>query len=78
MSKDVLQFMLRSWCPNCDYASLNIQSMQEHLGQCTNNETFEKPNIKVEPVEDEEFVETIEVNYVRNYVRTVGLITTEG
>ena len=57
VSKDVLQFMLRSWCPNCDYASLNIQSMQDHLGQCTNNETYEKPNIKVEPIEDEEFVD---------------------
>ena len=29
-------------------------------------------------LEDEEFVKTIEVNYVRNYVRSVGLITTEG
>jgi len=29
-------------------------------------------------LEDEEFVKTIEVNYVRNYVRSVGMITTEG
>ena len=28
--------------------------------------------------EDEEFVKTIEVSYVRNYVRSVGMITTEG
>ena len=29
-------------------------------------------------LEDEEFVETIEINYVTNYVRTVGMMTTEG
>ena len=29
-------------------------------------------------LEDEEFVETIEINYVTNYVRSVGMMTTEG
>ena len=29
-------------------------------------------------LEDEEFVKTIEVNYVRNYIRSVGMMTTEG
>ena len=29
-------------------------------------------------LEDEEFVKTIEIYYVTNYVRTVGMMTTEG
>ena len=45
----------------------------DHIGRNSGIDKCTKINL-----EDEEFVKTIEVNYVRNYVRSVGVKTTEG
>ena len=65
VSKKVLQFMLRSWCPVCNFTNLNVYAMQQHLVLCNakNREEFERPNIKVEPIEEDEafFKETVKI-----------------
>ena len=56
ISKKVLQFMLRSWCPKCNFTNMNVKAMQLHLLLCCGkkHEEFEKPNIKVEPIEEDD------------------------
>ena len=45
----------------------------DSIGRNSGVDKCEKLNL-----EDEEFIKTIELNYVRNYVRSVGILTTEG
>ena len=48
--------MLRSWCPKCNFTNMNVKAMQLHLLLCCGkkHEEFEKPNIKVEPIEEDD------------------------